>query len=226
MCGRFTQSSSLDEIAAALEVAKMVADKSRPRYNIAPTQDVAAVRETSGEREMRVLKWGLVPAWAKDVEIGSRLINARAETVTEKPSFREAFKRRRCLIPSDGFYEWKREGTRKQPYYFRMKDERPFAFAVLWERWEGKGQMVIESCTILTTAANEVLAPVHDRMPVIIAPENYEPWLDMRQSATDQLLPLLRPYPAAEMTSFPVSVAVNNPRSEGAELIAPFINSQ
>ncbi|MDQ3653273.1 MAG: SOS response-associated peptidase [Acidobacteriota bacterium] len=226
MCGRFTQSSSFAEIAAALGVAQIVTEESRPRYNIAPTQDVAAVRETSGERELRMLRWGLVPAWSKDVEIGSRLINARAETVTEKPSFREAFKRRRCLIPSEGFYEWKREGTRKQPYYFRMKDKRPFAFAGLWERWEGHGQKVIETCTILTTEANEVLAPVHDRMPVIIAAEHYESWLDPHLSATERLLPLLRPYGAAEMTSFAVSVAVNSPRAEGAGLIAPFVNSQ
>ncbi len=226
MCGRLTQSSSLEEIAAALGVAQMAAEEGRPRYNVAPPQDVAAVRDMAGERELGMLRWGLVPAWAKDIEIGSRLINARAETVTEKPSFREAFKRRRCLIPSEGFYEWVREGTRKQPYYFRMKDERPFALAGLWERWEGHGQKVIESCTILTTEANEVLALVHDRMPVIIAAEHYESWLDTRQHDTEELLPLLRPYGAAEMTSFAVSLAVNSPRSEGAGLIAPFINSQ
>lgn len=160
MCGRYTLRSSIEKLAEALEVASIKTDV-RARYNIAPTQDVAAVRANENSRELLNLKWGLVPGWAKEPEIGSRLINARSETVTAKPSFRDAFRHRRCLIPCDGFFEWRREGTRKQPFYFQMRDEQPFAFAGLWEHWEGDGE-VIESCTILTTNANEVLAPVHE----------------------------------------------------------------
>lgn len=225
MCGRFALDSSIEELARALEAASVAASV-KPRYNIAPTKDVVVARKGEDERELRMLRWGLVPAWAKDTDIGARLINARAETVAEKPSFGEAFRRRRCLIPSTGFYEWKREGTHKQPYYFRMKDERPFAFAGLWERWEGVGGKGVESCTILTTTASEILAPVHERMPVILKPEDYDLWLDTKTTAADKLTPLLRPYSAVEMTSHPVGSGVNNPRSDSADLIAPFPNSQ
>ena len=176
MCGRFALRSSIKELAEALEAASVKIAEDRARYNIAPTQAVVVARDTDDdERELVHLKWGLVPAWAKDpAAVGARLINARSETVTEKPSFREAFRRRRCLIPTSGFYEWKREGARKQPYFFRMKTDEPFMFAGLWERWEGAAGdgVTLETCTILTTMANEVLAPVHDRMPVIIAPED------------------------------------------------------
>lgn len=226
MCGRYSLRSSIEEIAAALGVKNVAVEELPPRFNIAPTQAVAVVRERGGERELQMLKWGLVPSWAKDVSIGSRLINARAETVTEKPSFRDAFKHRRLLIPSDGFYEWRREGARKQPFYFRMKDERPFAFAGLWERWQGEAGETLETCTILTTEANDILRPVHDRMPVIIAPGDYQLWLDTEMVTTGKLMPLLRPYPAQEMTAHPVGLGVNNPRSDNADLVAPIINSQ
>jgi len=224
MCGRYTLRSSIEKLAEALEVASIKTDV-RARYNIAPTQKVAAVRVNENSREFINLKWGLVPGWAKEPEMGARLINARSETVTEKPSFRDAFRHRRCLIPCDGFFEWRREGTRKQPFYFRMKDEQPFAFAGLWEHWEGDGE-VIESCTILTTNANQVLAPVHDRMPVIVAPQDYELWLDTKTITPNKLTPLLRPYAATKMTSHLVGLGVNNPRSDSADLIAPFPNSQ
>lgn len=152
--------------------------------------------------------------------MGARLINARSETVAEKPSFRGAFKKRRCLIPADGFYEWqRREGNRKQPFYFRMRDEHPFGFAGLWERWEGKGGEVLDTCTILTTEANEVLRPVHDRMPVIIHPEDYELWLAAGERERATLRDLLRPYPADEIACYPVSPLVNSPGNRGAELI-------
>lgn len=137
-----------------------------PRYNIAPTQEVLAVSEMGDGREMRFFKWGLIPSWAKDMSMGARLINARSETVAEKPAFRQAFRRRRCIILADGFDEWQRTGGKKQPFFFRMRDERPFGFAGLWERWEGEDGRVINSCAILTTEANEVLRPVHDRMPL------------------------------------------------------------
>jgi putative SOS response-associated peptidase YedK len=226
MCGRYTLRSSIKEIAEALEAVSDKINEDKARYNIAPTQAVVAARESADVRELVTLKWGLVPAWAKDPSIGSRLINARSETVAEKPSFKEAFRLRRCLIPSDGFYEWARTETgNKQPCYFRMREERPFAFAGLWERW-GEGRETIESCTILTTEANEVLAPVHDRMPVIVAPRDYGLWLDQGVTKADQLTPLLRPYPAKEMTSHPVSSSVNNPRYDHEDLLAPLVNSK
>ncbi len=227
MCGRYAMRSSLKEIAEALEAVSEKINEDKARYNIAPTQAVVAARESADDvRELVKLKWGLVPAWAKDPGIGSRLINARSETVAEKPAFKGALRLRRCLIPADGFYEWARTETgNKQPFYFRMKDERPFAFAGLWERW-GDGRETIESCTILTTEANEVLSPMHDRMPVIVAPGDYGLWLDQKVTKADQLTPLLRPYPAADMTSHPVSTSVNNPRYDGEDLLAPLINSQ
>jgi len=217
MCGRFTQRKSakaLEEHFGA-EVPEI-----QPSFNIAPTQNVLAIRGGGGGRDASWLKWGLVPAWAKDTSMGARLINARSETVTEKPSFREAFKRRRCIVPADGFYEWQKKGGRKQPYFFRMKDDRPFGFAGLWERWEGDGGEVLDSCTILTTEANEVLRPVHDRMPVILHPEEYSLWLEAGERERAMLRELLRPYPADEMVSHPVSPLVNSTANRGAELIA------
>lgn len=167
-----------------------------------------------------------MPRWAKEPGTGTRLINARSETVSEKPAFREAFRLRRCLIPASGFYEWAAPaGGRKQPFYFGMKDERLFAFAGLWERW-GEGRDTVESCTILTTEANEVLAPVHDRMPVILRESDYGLWLDAGVTKADQLTPLLRPYPASEMTAHPVSTRVNDPRHDGEDLLAPPVNSR
>jgi putative SOS response-associated peptidase YedK len=216
MCGRFTQRADAKALAKAFEVAEVPAVEAR--YNIAPTQDILAVRETADGREMTFLKWGLVPSWAKDRSIGAKLINARAETVGEKPAFREAFRKRRCVIPADGFYEWQKTEQGKQPFFFRMIDERPFGFAGLWERWEGEGR-VVNSCAILTTEANEVLRPVHDRMPVILHPGDYELWLDEDVRKRELLSDLLRPYPASEMTAYPVSTLVNSARSQGEELV-------
>ncbi len=209
MCGRFALQASVKELAQAIEVASVRIMEERARFNIAPQQAVVAARAGDYGRELVELRWGLVPAWAKESDIGSRLINARSETVTEKPSCRDAFKRRRCLIPSSGFYEWARTEGRKQPYYFRMKSDAPFFFAGLWERWEGAGGKALETCTILTTQANDLLAPVHDRMPVILNPDAYELWLDPAVRESNDLTALLRPYPAAQMTSHPVSLNVN-----------------
>ena len=225
MCGRFALRSSIKELAEALEATSVKIREEKARYNIAPTQEIVAAREEGEERELLTLKWGLVPSWTKDPTIGARMINARSETVTEKPAFKEAFRRRRCLIPADGFYEWKRTDRGKQPFFFKMKDEQPFAFAGLWEHWEGDGE-TIESCTILTTRANEVLAPVHDRMPVIVAPEDYKLWLDQQVTKSDRLTPLLRPYPAELMASYQVAPRVNNPRYDSEDLLAPLIKSQ
>jgi putative SOS response-associated peptidase YedK len=217
MCGRYAQRTDAKRLAKEFKAAEVPSVE--PRYNIAPTQDVLAVSETGDGREMRLFKWGLVPSWAKDTSMGARLINARSETVAEKPAFRQAFKQRRCIIPADGFYEWQRSEGSKQPFFFRMKDGRPFGFAGLWERWEGEGGRVIYSCAILTTEANEVLRPVHDRMPVILHPDDYELWLDGDPRKLDLVKEMLRPYPAEEMTGYPVGVSVNSPRSQGARLI-------
>lgn len=216
MCGRYAQSIDPKKLAKEFKVAEVPDVK--PRYNIAPTQEVLGVSESPDGREMTFYRWGLIPSWAKDASMGARLINARSETVAEKPAFRAAFKQRRCIIPTDGFYEWQRTGGKKQPFFFRMRDERPFGFAGLWERWEGEGGQAINSCTILTTKANEVLRPVHDRMPVILHPDEYEMWLDTDVRKLDLIKEMLRPYPAEEMISYPVSIAINSPRNQGAEL--------
>ncbi len=217
MCGRFTQRADAKRLAKAFEVGET--PRLEPRYNIAPTQEILAVRNRGEGREMTLLKWGLVPSWAKDASVGSRLINARSETVAEKPAFREAFKRRRCVVPADGFFEWKRTGERRQPFYFTMRDERPFGFAGLWERWERDGQ-ALNTCTILTTEANEVLRPVHDRMPVILHPDDYELWLEGGERERSALKDMLVPYPGEEMAAYPVSTLVNSPGNRGPELIA------
>jgi putative SOS response-associated peptidase YedK len=183
-----------------------------PRYNIAPTQMVAIIRldRETLKRRLVLVKWGLVPFWAKDSSIGNRLINARAESVAEKPAFRAAFKSRRCLVPADGYYEWeKRKGGQKQPYLARNTDGSPFAFAGLWEKWQAPEDEVIESCTILTTDANELTQPIHDRMPVILHPKDYDLWLDPEVKAPNLLKPLLRSYPSEEMMVMPVNPKVN-----------------
>ena len=164
-----------------------------------------------GERRLELLRWGLIPAWADDPAIGSRMINARSETAAEKPSFRRAFKERRCLIAADGFYEWQKTNGGKQPYHLRMRDGRPFAFAGLWESWKEDGEGEIRSCTILTTDANDLVGEVHHRMPVILPPEIYDLWLDPTVREAEQLLSLLIPYPPEDMEAYPVSRRVNNP---------------
>ena len=217
MCGRFTQRADSKKIAKSFGVTEVPAVEAR--YNVAPTQDILAVYESGDGRAATLYKWGLVPSWANDASMGARLINARSETVAEKPAFRQAFKQRRCIIPADGFYEWQRTEGRKQPFFFRMQDDRQFGFAGLWERWEGEGGKVINSCTILTTEANEVLRPVHDRMPVILHPDDYGLWLCAEVRELDLVREMLRPYPADEMMGYPVGGSVNSPRNQGAGLI-------
>jgi len=191
-----------------------------PRYNIAPTQPVVAVRQAASKeaRELVLLRWGLIPSWADDPSIGNRLLNARAETVADKPSFRSALRSRRCLILADGFFEWQSRKGPKQPYYFRLRDERPFAFAGLWEQWS-RGETPIESCTIITTQANELVRPVHERMPVILPPKVYAVWIDPEEQRTERLQSLLGPYRADEMVAYPVSMRVNSSRYDDAECI-------
>jgi putative SOS response-associated peptidase YedK len=221
MCGRFTLTAvreTLKQVFPLFDLADLA-----PRYNIAPTQLVLAVRLTPGEdaQELAELRWGLVPSWADDPKIGNRMINARAETAASLPAFRSAFRRRRCLVAADGFYEWQKLDKRtKQPYYFRLAGGRPFAFAGLWEHWEKDGE-VIDSCTLLTTQANELVKPVHERMPVMLAPADFERWLDPRRQTYDDLEALLRPFPAEQMTAYAVGSHVNNSRHDDAECIAP-----
>jgi len=207
-----------------------------PRYNIAPSQPVPVIRAASGTRVLQLMRWGLVPSWAKDVSIGQRMINARSETAAEKPAFRHAMMRRRCLVPADGFYEWRklgpttrgpRGGTRqppKQPHYIQMADEQPFAMAGLFEHWQDGHGNELESCTILTTAANEMMATLHDRMPVILPAERYDAWLDPAADTPDdvaRLAPLLAPFPAELMMHRPVSKHVNNPKHDDPRCIEP-----
>jgi len=221
MCGRFTLFEPDKILAREFGVSGI--PLLSPRYNIAPSQPVAAVRAAPAGtgRELALLRWGLIPSWSKDPAIGNRLINARAETASQKPSFRNAFNRRRCLIPASGFYEWQRRELRKQPFYIRMHDGRPFAFAGLWDRWESPDKGVIESCTILTTATNALLAPIHDRMPVILPPGKYDRWLDPSLQDPDSLAPLLVPFPTEDMIAFPVSPRVNAPSTDDEGCIAP-----
>ncbi len=221
MCGRFTLFDTAASLAEAFEVAEV--PSLSPRYNIAPSQAVAAVRipPSGGAREVVLLRWGLIPSWAKDPSFGDRMINARAETAAGKPAFRSAIRRRRCLVPASGFYEWKRTNGRKQPYYIRRPDGKPFAFAGLWESWEGPGQAAVESCTILTTSANELLLPIHDRMPVIVSPADYDLWLSPEVRDPEELARLFRPCPPEEVTAFPVGTAVNNPKTDSPQLIEP-----
>jgi putative SOS response-associated peptidase YedK len=191
-----------------------------PRYNIAPTQYVAAVRETGGPRELAMLYWGLVPSWAKEKAIGARMINARAETLAEKPSFRSAFRRRRCLVLADGYYEWQRSGAVKQPYFIGFADGAPFGMAGLWERWPDPASgEPLESCCIVTTTPAASLAHVHDRMPVIIPAEAHAEWLDPRNEATDRLARLLGPCTRPDILARPVSRRVNDARNQGPDLI-------
>jgi putative SOS response-associated peptidase YedK len=221
MCGRFTLFESDKILSKEFGVSGF--PPLSPHYNIAPSQSVAAVRASSAGtgRELVLLRWGLIPSWSKDSAIGNRLINARAETAREKPSFRNAFRRHRCLIPTNGFYEWQRQERGKQPYFVQMREERLFAFAGLWDRWESPDKGVIETCTILTTAANAVLAPIHERMPVILPPTEYSRWLDPGLLNTDSLAPLLAPFPPEDMLAFPVSPRVNSPTVDDEKCMAP-----
>ncbi|TAJ06965.1 MAG: SOS response-associated peptidase [Nitrospirae bacterium] len=222
MCGRFSQTSSPEVVAEQFGFVGVPLFLT-PRYNIAPSQPVAVVRthHESGMRECVLLRWGLIPSWAKDQAIGYKMINARAETASEKPAFRGPFRSRRCLILADGFYEWQREGRRKQPFYIRLKDRRPFAFAGLWDKWEPQGGEAVESCTILTTGPNDVLKPIHERMPVIVAPQAYSLWLDPTVQQVEAIRPILQPYSADRMEVYPVSLLVNNSRHNAPTCLEP-----
>jgi putative SOS response-associated peptidase YedK len=221
MCGRFTLAVDPGELQDAFPNFD-IPDEVPIRYNIAPTQPVAVI-PNDGRLALDFFLWGLVPSWAKDPSIGNRLINARAETLAQKPSFRSAYRRRRCLILADGFYEWqKRPGSNfKIPHYIRLKSGKPFASAGLWEQWFSPDGSEIKSCTIITTRPNELIAPLHNRMPVILSPDAYMQWLDPAERAPADLNALLSPYPAEQMIAYPVSRMVNSPQNDSPECIQP-----
>ena len=219
MCGRFSLKSHIDTIAHVFGVAPSL--EVSPRYNVAPTQEVVSIL-SNGTAHLDRLRWGLIPSWAKDETIGNKLINARAETLAEKPSFKRLLRSKRCLVIADGFYEWKQEAgaKTKTPMYITLKDGLPFAFAGLWDLWTDPDGQPIRTCTIVTTEPNELMASIHNRMPVMLLPNAREQWLDTTLHDEHALSCLLMPYPAQEMTARAVSRLVNDPRREGAELIA------
>jgi putative SOS response-associated peptidase YedK len=219
VCGRFAMFAPLAEIVRQFDISAKASFE--PRYNIAPTQSVATIRaDEQDRRSLDLLRWGLVPHWAKDVGIGNRLINARAETVAEKPAFRQAFSRRRCLVLASGFYEWGQTPDGKAPFFMSPGSGECLAFAGLWEQWRGDGEAVLETCVIITTAANATLSKVHERMPAILAANAQALWLS-DETPKKERLELLRPAPEHELDVRQVRRIVNNPRNEGAELIEP-----
>jgi len=221
MCGRYVIRAPVSQLATMFDL--MDVPLLTPRYNVAPTQMVPAVRlkpETK-KRELVMLKWGLIPAWAKDASIGNQMIMARADTVAQKPAFNSAFQKRRCLIVADGFYEWQKTNGKKQPYFIGLKDQSPFAFAGLWERWKNPEGDAVESCALITTDANDIVRPIHDRMPVILQRQDYEKWLDLETQDTMALPKLLQPYPGEAMMAYPVSSFVNNPKNEASRCVDP-----
>jgi putative SOS response-associated peptidase YedK len=219
MCGRFTLNIPADTLANIFGIS--VPPDFRPRYNIAPSQRILAIRQLGEQREGVLFKWGLVPSWSKDPAIGYKLINARSETIHEKASFRQAVRSRRCLIPSSGFFEWEKHGDVKTPLYFHLKDNSPMAFAGIWESWKSPEGESLFSCAILTTSANKLVEPIHDRMPVILHPQEFALWLDRNMTDPNQLQTFYQPYPAETMDVHEVSHDVNSPRNDTPELILP-----
>jgi putative SOS response-associated peptidase YedK len=222
MCGRYSLTTPVEGMRRLFDFPEL--PNLAPRYNIAPTQEAPVIRrDEQGARHMALLRWGLIPSWAKDRAIGNRLINARSETVASKPAFRGAFRSRRCLVPADGFYEWQSEGGKKLPWRIGLAGGASFAFAGLWERWQDKTENAgVESFTIITTDANETVRPIHGRMPVILAPGDHEQWLAASDPA--RLAGLLRPYAGRDLRAYRVGTAVNSPRNDGPACIAPLDN--
>lgn len=218
MCGRFTRITPPETFAKLFDAGGVV--DLPPSYNVAPSQDILAARNTpDGGRELVALHWGLIPHWSKGHDPKFSMINARADSVADKPAYRDAYKRRRCLIAADGFYEWRKIGNAKQPYFIRLRGGQPFAFAGLWELWEGEGGERVESCAIITCDANALVADIHDRMPVILPPRLYDAWMDPAVTGGHKLAALLKPYPDTLMDMRPVSRAVNSPKNDSPALI-------
>lgn len=226
MCGRFSLTrGDRDEIENAFRVRLPSGTAWKPRYNIAPTQEVLVILEDERGRWAELLRWGLIPSWASDPKVGNKLINARAETLFERPAFREAARRRRCLIVADGFYEWqKRPDGRRVPFYIRRRDGRLFGMAGIWETWKGP-EGPIQTCAVVTVEADDFLKPIHARMPAILSPQSYDAWLDPQNSRAADLVSLLRrPYPSEELECYPVSRRVNRAEYDGPECVRPLRN--
>lgn len=220
MCGRFTLTLDVADLKEEFDLGNLPPDFG-PRFNVAPSQPVAVVTNAD-QRDVELMRWGLIPSWAKDISIGNRLINARAETLLEKPSFRNAFQRRRCLILADGFYEWQKPQDKRGPtipYYFQRAGRKPFAFAGMWEFWRSPEGEPLRSCTLITTTANALVSPVHDRMPVMFTGENCWDWLLKTQ--VEELNQMLAPFPADQMVAYPVSRLVNDPSVDAPEVLLP-----
>ena len=229
MCGRYVSATPAQQLAEEFHVDAIKADDLPAKFNVAPTDQIYAVAiSREGMRQLGTFKWGLVPSWAKDPSIGNRMINARAETVSSKPAFRRLLEKRRCILPADGFYEWQRLGSgktqRKQPFFIRRRDGKPMALAGLWEVWKPRDDADadwLRSATIITGEPNELVARIHDRMPVILAEDAWDAWLDPTNNKVEDLLELLVPYPAELMEAYPVDTQVNSVQNDGPELIAP-----
>lgn len=226
MCGRFTSTTPADRVAEHFGVEESAVGERAPRWNVAPTDPVLAVVERDDHRRMGEMRWGLVPFWAKDPSIGSRMINARAETIATTSAYARPFERRRCIVPADGFYEWQPRPDRKakQPFHIRRVDGQPLAFAALWDSWRprrGSDDGRLVSTVIVTTAANDLLRPIHDRMPVVLPPAAWDDWLDPDNADVEALAELLVPAPDALLEAVPVSSAVGSVRNDGPELVEP-----
>jgi putative SOS response-associated peptidase YedK len=219
MCGRFSRKATLQAIIDEFEIED-VTGTIEPSYNVAPGQDVAVILKDEN-RKLGLLKWGLIPSWAKDPAIGNRMINARAESVAEKPSFKHPIRRKRCLIVADGFYEWRKEGKQKIPMYIFLKDQKPFVFAGLWDTWTAPDGKKVATCTIITTEPNTFMKRIHNRMPVILPTHHIDTWLDRSIDNEQEVLPLLKPYPEKEMDAYEVSRFVNSPKNNSPECIEP-----
>jgi putative SOS response-associated peptidase YedK len=219
MCGRFVRITPIPVIAKKFKAKQLFADLA-PSYNIAPSQEIVIIND-EGVRQLVQCTWGFIPSWAKDPSIGNKMINARSETVAEKPAFRSAFKKKRCLVIADGFYEWKTEGKRKFPMYIRLKSKEPFGFAGLYNVWKAPDGNQICTCTIITTEANEAVKPIHDRMPVILTRDKEEIWIDPATEDKEMLVGILKPYPSEEMEAYEVSTKVNFPQYNTSSNIKP-----
>jgi putative SOS response-associated peptidase YedK len=224
MCGRYGLNHP-DPVLADWYRASFIPEL-KPRYNIAPTMEILAVRDTDSGRMGSMMRWGLIPYWIKDMKKLPVLNNARAETVAEKPAFRQSFRQRRCLIPASGFFEWKTEGRRKQPYFISSRDGAPFSFAGVWETWDSDTGETKESCAIITTECNALMQPIHDRMPVILSQDTWDTWLDPNLRRDEILLSLLKPFDADRMQAWPVTPAVGKVVNQGEELFRPLISEQ
>lgn len=224
MCGRYTLSSPIEVVADLFSVDPGNAPQSlEPRFNVAPTQSVPVVRVSrpGAPRTLEMLRWGLIPSWAKEAEIGNRMINARCETAADKPAYKSSFRKNRCLVAADGFYEWKPEGKVKQPFLIHQENGKPFGIAGLWSSWRNPEGIALETFTILTTSPNSLLSPIHDRMPVILDPADYDLWLDPKVQDVERLQALMAPAPVEGWEAVPVSRAVNNPANDSPACLAP-----